>query len=115
MLSRLPLIGPLFDVGTASPGGPYTLNRGVMDFTQERPFANRHASTFRAIYDLGDLDRSLFIQATGQSGNPFSGYYRTFERSWSEGRYIEIPTDRAAIERQTIGTWRLEPSPRQQN
>jgi penicillin amidase len=109
VFARLPLVGRLFNIGTSSPGGPYTLNRGAMDFSQDDPFANRHASTFRAIYDLGNLDRSLFMQSTGQSGNPFSRYYRTFEQSWSEGHYIEIPTDRAAIERQAIGTWRLEP------
>ncbi|MCL4765143.1 MAG: penicillin acylase family protein [Hyphomicrobiaceae bacterium] len=107
VLGELPLVGRLFNIGTASPGGPYTLNRGVMEFGRDDPFANRHASTFRAIYDLGDLDRSLFMQSTGQSGNPFSRHYRTFEKSWAEGRYIRIPTDRAAIEREAIGTWRL--------
>lgn len=110
LFGNFPLIGQYFNVGLASPGGPYTLNRGVVDFGSDMPFANRHASTLRAIYDLQDLDRSLFIQPTGQSGNPFSRYYRTFEKSWSEGRYIGIPTDRAAIEQQAIGTWTLVPA-----
>lgn len=109
VFGELPFIGRFFQIGIASPGGPYTLNRGVMEFNRNSPFANRHASTFRAIYDLADLESSLFIQPTGQSGNPFSRYYRTFEKSWSEGEYIEIPTDRATIERSAIGTWQLTP------
>jgi len=109
VFGKLPLIGRYFDIGTASPGGPYTLNRGVTEFGREMPFANRHASTYRAIYDLENLDNSLFMQPTGQSGNPFSRYYRTFEISWAEGRYIQIPTDRALIQREAIGTWQLLP------
>jgi penicillin amidase len=110
VLGRLPVIGRLFDIGLASPGGPYTLNRGVVEFGQDLPFANRHAATYRAIYDLEDLDRSLYIQSTGQSGNPFSRYYRSFEQSWAEGAYIRIPSRRDAVEQEAIGTWRLEPA-----
>jgi len=109
VFGALPLIGRYFNIGTASPGGPYTLNRGVVEFDSDEPFANRHASTFRAIYDLSNLDESLYMQPTGQSGNPFSRFYRTFEKSWAEGKYIRIPTDPAAIEREGIGTWRLLP------
>jgi len=50
------------------------------------------------------------MQPTGQSGNPFSRFYRTFETSWSEGQYIRIPTDPAEIRREAIGTWRLLPN-----
>lgn len=109
VFGELPLVGRYFNIGTASPGGPYTLNRGVVEFGRDDPFANRHASSLRAIYDLSDLDRSLFMQPTGQSGNPFSRYYRTFEKSWAEGKYIQIPTDPATIERDAIGTWHLVP------
>lgn len=110
VFGELPLVGQYFNIGTASPGGPYTLNRGVMEFGRDDPFANRHASSLRAIYDLSDLDRSLFMQPTGQHGNPFSRYYRTFEKSWAEGKYIQIPTDPATIEREAIGTWQLFPA-----
>lgn len=109
VFGALPLVGRYFNVGAASPGGPYTLNRGLVEFDSDDPFANRHASTLRAIYDLSDLDNSLFMQPTGQSGNPFSRFYRTFEMSWSEGQYIRIPTDPAVIRQEAIGTWHLLP------
>lgn len=103
-----PVLGTFFDIHVPSAGGPYTLNRGQVDFGAEHPFANRGAASCRAIYDLSDLDGSLFMHTTGQSGNPFSPFYRSFAERWSRGEYIRIPTARTEIERAAIGTWRLD-------
>lgn len=102
-------LAPYFNVEVPSPGGDYTLNRGKMDFGEDHPFANRHASSYRAIYDLADLDRSLYIQTTGQSGNPMSSHYRSFARRWANVEYIEIATPREAVAKAARGTWRLTP------
>ncbi|HEX6000455.1 MAG TPA: penicillin acylase family protein, partial [Hyphomicrobiaceae bacterium] len=99
----------IFNVEVPSGGGNYTLNRGRARLRGERPFANRHAAGFRAIYDLADLDRSLYIQMTGQSGNPLSPLYRSFARRWAAGEYIEIATKREAIAKVATGTWTLSP------
>ncbi len=104
----LPVLASFFNVETPSPGGPYTLNRGQVDFGADDPFANRGAASCRAIYDLADLDSSLFIHTTGQSGNPFSPFYRSMAERWSKGEYIRIPTARPEIERGAIGTWTLD-------
>ena len=63
----------------------------------ERPFANRHAASLRAIYDLADLDRSLFMHSTGQSGNVLSPWYASFAERWAKVEYITIPAKREAI------------------
>jgi penicillin amidase len=102
-------IGRFFNVEVPSPGDAYTLNRGKTEFGEAPPFANRHASSYRAIYDFADLDRSLYIHTTGQSGNPFSPFYRSFAERWSKVEYIEIATTRADIAKVAIGTWRLTP------
>jgi len=102
-------IGRIFNVEVASPGGAYTINRGKTEFGEEPPFANRHASSYRAIYDLADLDRSLYIHTTGQSGNPLSPFYRSFAKRWAKVEYIEIATKRADIAKSAIGTWKLTP------
>ena len=65
---------------------------------EARPFANRHAPSLRAIYDLADLDRSRFIQSTGQSGNVLSPWYDNFAQRWAKVRYVTIPAARAAID-----------------
>ena len=98
-----------FNVEVPSPGDSYTLNRGIADFGEEPPFANRAASTYRAIYDFANLEGSLYIHTTGQSGNPFSPYYRSFAERWAKVEYIEIPTRREAFTRDALGTWTLTP------
>ena len=102
-------LAPYFNVEVPTPGGNYTLNRGKADFWEEQPFANRHASSFRAIYDLADLEKSLYIQTTGQSGNFLSPFYRSFAERWARVEYIEIPTKREVIAKSALGTWKLAP------
>jgi penicillin amidase len=110
-LGMLALVGGYFNVEVPSPGDTYSLNTGKPEIREEPPFANRLAPSYRAIYDLADLDRSLYIQSTGQSGNPFSPFYRSFAQRWAAADYIRIPTRREEIERDAAGTWRLTPRP----
>ena len=105
----IPGIGGIFNVHVPSPGGTYTLNRGKPNFGDDPPYANRHASSYRAIYDLADLERSHYMHTTGQSGNPLSPFYRSFAERWAKVEYIEIPTKRADIAKAAIGTWKLAP------
>lgn len=106
----VPYLADVFNIEVPSPGGDETLNRGKMEYGDAQPYANRHASSFRGVYDLGDLEKSLFMQTTGQSGNPFSPHYRAFAERWSKDAYIEIPTQPDAIARSAAGTWTLTPA-----
>jgi penicillin G amidase len=100
-------IAGFVNIRVASPGDDYTLDVGRMDFASAEPFANRHAASYRAIYDFADLDRSLYMHSTGQSGNPFSAFYRSFVERWASVDYIEIATKRDRIA--VLGTWTLTP------
>ena len=94
----VPIVKDLFSITPETPGDSFTVNVGhffVRD--EQRPFANRHAASLRAIYDLADLDRSLFMQSTGQSGNVLSPWYSSFAERWARVEYITIPTRREAI------------------
>ena len=51
------------------------------------PFANRHAASLRALYDLSDLENSRFIYQTGQSGLVFSSRYRDMRDDWAAVQY----------------------------
>ncbi len=60
-------------------GGNYTLDRERMKFGNgDEPFASRHASSLRAIYDFSDQDASQYIHAGSQSGNRLSPHYESF-------------------------------------
>ncbi len=73
-------------------GGDHTLNRGQSrGGAGKSPFTHIHGAGFRAIYDLADLDNSLYALAGGQSGNPFSPHYADLLKDWRDGRYFRIP------------------------
>lgn len=88
-----------FNIETNNGGDSYTINAAGFRFNQAlRPFAQNHGPALRAIYDLSDLDQSLFITSTGQSGNPLSPHYDDFVERWRDHRPFVIPTDRDAVE-----------------
>jgi penicillin G amidase len=69
--------GPLFEVRRPTGGDPFTVNVGQYHLDKaDAPYANRHAASLRALYDLADPERSVFIYQTGQSGNVLSSRYR---------------------------------------
>ena len=110
-LSRSTWLRGTFDIAVPSGGDGYTINRGEMDFNDEaEPYANRHASSLRAIYDLADPQASVFIHPGGQSGNPFSPHYGSFAPLWARGDYVPMITDRAKLE--AAGVQRLVLKPR---
>jgi penicillin amidase len=109
-----PLLGRLFDIDVPSGGDSVTVDVGHFNPGNPRwPFASTHAPTYRAIYDLADLDASRFVSATGQSGNPLSRHYRDLTRLWAAGTSVPIGRDRASYRKEAIGTLRLQSSDRQ--
>ena len=103
-------LAPLFNLQGPAPGSLYAVN--AFEFSpldQERPFASTHGPSMRAIYDLADLERSLFIHSTGQSGNVLSPLYDSFEEPWRNGEYVTIPTRRKTFEDGALGRLRLVP------
>jgi penicillin amidase len=94
----VPVIDRYFNIEPATPGDSYSVDVGGYTIRDAAlPFGNRHAPSLRAIYDLADLDRSLYMQSTGQSGNVFSPWYADMAERWAKVEYITIPTQRAAI------------------
>ncbi len=108
----VPVLNEFFDIRIEASGGPFTANRGRYDISdRQAPFVQTHGSTFRAIYDLSDLDRSLYIAVPGQSGNPLSPDYDSFVRSWRDVEYIPMTTDRREYAPGARGTVILNPVP----
>ncbi len=107
---RQPQLAKIFDITVPSPGDTYTVDVGRNTLSDETaPFASRHAASLRAIYDLADLDKSVYIDSTGQSGNVLSPLYRNFAERWSRVEYIPMSMRRADAEAGELGTLRLQP------
>jgi len=104
------VVGALFNIDLPSGGDAETLNAARFSIADpENPFRQFHGASLRAIYDLGDPNRSLFIHSSGQSGNILGGY-RGFAEAWRNVEYVPMTTDRREIEIDAKGTLILEPA-----
>ncbi|MEX2449607.1 MAG: penicillin acylase family protein [Rhodospirillales bacterium] len=111
-LGRVPLIEHVVNRTRETAGGAFTPNKGAYYYRSETaPFENRHGPGFRGIYDLGDPDRSRFMIATGQSGNPLSPLYDNFLDAWLLGKSLSLGGISAEAEKSLRGRLRLSPAP----
>lgn len=100
----------LFDIRVETPGDTFTVNVGWHSLRDEQaPFANRHAAGLRALYDLSDLEKSLFMHSTGQSGNVLSPLYRSYAQRWARVEYLPMKTRREDVEQGRMGLLTLVP------
>ncbi|MBV8096174.1 MAG: penicillin acylase family protein [Acetobacteraceae bacterium] len=102
MLKNLPVIGGLSTARIAADGDETTVDRGGMPWSG---FDSIHGAEFRGVYDLADLERSLFVITPGQSGNPISRHARDFVTRWRDGNTITLGPEA----RITAATIRLAP------
>jgi len=109
--TRIPVLAGLFDLRIENGGGNYTVNRGGYSASDAaQPFAHIHGASLRAIYDLSDLDRSLYMHSSGQSGNRLSPLYGSFIERWRDVRFMPMTTARAAYAADALGTLTLTPA-----
>lgn len=90
LLGRIPLLGDFFAVSLGNGGGDYTVNRATPSRDPARRFRQVHGPGLRAAFDLADLDRSRFIIAPGQSGNPLSSHFGDLAEAWRDGETLEL-------------------------
>ena len=101
LLRTIPVLGPFTTISLPSPGDNNTLDRGGMNQAMQ----SVHGASYRGVYDLADLDRSVFMITPGQSGNPFSSHARDFVLRWRDGATITLGPHAATV----TGTIRLTP------
>ncbi|WP_309681888.1 penicillin acylase family protein, partial [Polaromonas sp.] len=100
---NVPALARFFDVRVPTGGDAFTVNVGQYWANDEKlPFANRHAASLRAVYDLADLENSRFIYQTGQSGLVFSSRYRDMRDRWAHVEYRPLQMNPASYPHQLI-------------
>jgi len=103
--SQVDLLSPYFTIRQNMPGGKYTLLRNSNDFSKDEPYVGRHGSVLRTIYDFSDLEQSLYMISTGQSGNVLSAHYRDMAPKWGRLDYVKIPSNPETYRAQSVGTF----------
>ncbi len=107
--SKVSPLNRIFDITVPAGGGRFTVNKAQFKMHEaDRPFVTIHGPSLRAIYDLSDLDKSVFVFSTGQSGNPFSPHYKDMATLWSRHQYVPLTTKRADYEKDMLGRIRLK-------
>jgi penicillin amidase len=97
---KVPFLNTWFDVRTESAGDLFTVNVGQYWANDlKEPFANRHAASMRAVYDLAEADQSVFIYQTGQSGHFLDPRSRSMSSEWSSGQYRPLQAKSKPIHR----------------
>ena len=100
-LSKVPLLGRLFNLSTPFSGDNNTINVGRLELMRSsNPYETLQAPSLRTIYDFSDLEKSLFIYQTGQSGWVQSKFYRNMNTLWANNQYLPLQMKPDSITRQ---------------
>jgi penicillin amidase len=107
-LARLPGLAEAFTAATVEVGGDEgTVAQSAVDPRAGYPAAV--VASWRQVVDLADVDRSVGVLPTGQSGNPASSHWNDQAGLWSAGAHHPLAVSRAAVERATTASMRLVP------
>jgi penicillin G amidase len=95
---KVPYLNAWFDVRVESAGDLFTVNVGqYWANDKQAPFANRHAASMRAVYDLSEAGQSVFIYQTGQSGHALDPRSRDMALQWAQGGYRVLQQQPLAV------------------
>jgi penicillin amidase len=107
-LSGIGLIEALVNRGPfPADGGNGIVN--AIGWSQSEPAAVTWHPSMRMIVDLSDLDASLSVIPTGQSGHPYHQHYDDEIPLWLEGEYHAMLFSRQAVETAAEDVLTLEP------
>ncbi|MGI4953372.1 MAG: penicillin acylase family protein [Janthinobacterium lividum] len=95
LLGRLPWVGGLARWRIRQPGDDGTLFRGS---ARAPGWTSVHGPSFRGVYDLAALDRSVFALAPGQSGHPLRRHAADLLTRWRDGTTLRLGPEAAAAE-----------------
>lgn len=109
VLGDVPFLKYFVNIRQSTSGGDDTLMRGVTRGTGPEPYQNVHSAGYRGVYDFADPDSSVFIIATGQSGNPLSRHYDDLGELWRRGEYIPMSLDPELARAAATGVMVLTP------
>jgi penicillin G amidase len=88
----------LFFVASELPLGDDEQTVNNAGFEGDGPFDVYVVPSWRAVYDLSNLDDSMGILPTGQSGNPASPHWNDQTDMWTAGALRPLPFTRTAVE-----------------
>ena len=107
-LASIPGLEPLFLAADVELGGDeQTIMQGGFDGRHGYPAAV--IPSWRVVFDLSDLDKSMGVLPAGISGNPASPHWNDQTELWTQGRAHPLPFTAGAVADATVARMRLTP------
>lgn len=91
-LRRVLNVGPFAVSGTNE-----VINNLAFDYINEEKYTIKVGPSTRRIIDFSDVENSLSILPTGQSGNPFSKHYNDQAEMYNSGKFRKMKLNKAEI------------------
>ena len=108
VLARMPALGPVLLAAEHELGGDeQTILQGGFDARDG--FDAAVVPSWRIVADLADVDRSVAVLPTGQSGNPASPHWNDQAPLWIGGSLRPAAVTRKAVEAAAVGALMLVP------
>ena len=102
-------LGWFFNIRQEVAGGDNTLQNASLMSNGATPYASNHAAGYRMVVDFADLESSLYIISTGQSGHFLSPHYDDLSQIWRRGEYIPMVLDPNLVRTNARGVTDLVP------
>ena len=97
-IGSLALFRPFFNVGIfEAPGSNEVINNVMYYFTDADHYDISAGPSTRRIIDFNDIENSMSILPTGQSGNPMSKHYNDQAQMYIDGKFRKMKMNRKEI------------------
>lgn len=97
-LGAIPALRNLFNVGPfVTSGGDQVINNQIYDIDSTGYYKVKAGPSTRRVIDFSDVENSLAILPTGQSGRVFSKHYKDQAAKYLHGAYMPMQLNQAAI------------------
>jgi penicillin amidase len=97
-LGQVAALRSVFNVGNFEvPGATEVINNLFFDFTETGEYHVKGGPSTRRVIDFSDIENSMSILPTGQSGNPFSTHYNDQAELYNTGRFRKMKMNKEEI------------------
>jgi len=97
-LGQVAALRSVFNVGPFKvPGSTEVINNLFFDFTDSGEYAVKGGPSTRRVIDFSDIENSMSILPTGQSGNPFSKHYNDQAEMYNTGKFRKMKLNKEEI------------------
>ncbi|MBF2707970.1 penicillin acylase family protein [Flavobacterium soyangense] len=97
-LGKVAALRGIFNVGPFNvPGSTEVINNLFFDFTDSGEYIVKGGPSTRRVIDFSDIENSMSILPTGQSGNPFSKHYNDQAEMYNTGKFRKMKLNKEEI------------------